>query len=79
MCFHFKEFGPPFSDNSGKKKGKQLGLRCETYFHTALLFQLCIFEYVVTIIAKYLTKIASLHITVKKKNKMQRLSLDRSK
>ena len=43
MCFHFKEFGPstPFSDNSGKKKknkGKQLGLRCETYFHTALLF-----------------------------------------
>ena len=42
MCFHFKEFGPstPFSDNSGekKKKGKQLGLGCETYFHTALLF-----------------------------------------
>lgn len=77
MCFHFKEFGPstPFSDNSGKKKKtkesslafvvKHISTR-HCYFSCAYLSMLS-----PLLQNTFLTKIASLHITVKNKNKTQ--------
>ena len=76
MCFHFKEFGPstPFSDNSGEKKKKESSLALVVkHISTRHCYFSCAYLSMLSPLLQntFLTKIASLHITVKNKNKTQ--------
>ena len=73
MCFHFKEFGPPFSDNSGKKKTESSSAFVVKHISTQHCYFSCAYLSMLSPLLQniFLTKIASLHITVKNKNKMQ--------